>query len=197
MSRTFALLLAVVLLCTGCATLVTGSSQTITVSTDPVGATCTLKRDGKPLAVINPTPGSIPVGKASGPISVLCTKSGYEDAAGTLASQFQAMTFGNILFGGLIGIVVDAASGAATQYPDAVTITMIPEEFPSAEARDQYFDTMKQTLLRESAEVKERIGRICRPDNCASEVAAAEAGTQSKLAEIDQRRLSARVRGMN
>ena len=40
-----------------------------------------------------------------------------------MASEFQAMTFGNILFGGLIGVVVDAASGATHEYPPLVTIT--------------------------------------------------------------------------
>jgi hypothetical protein len=189
-----ALLLAAVALCSGCATLVKGSTQTITVNTEPAGAICTLARDGKTLAIINPTPGSIPVEKASGPISVLCRRSGFEDAAGTLASEFQSMTFGNILFGGLIGIVVDAASGAANQYPDAVTITMIPEGFATAEDRDRFFDAMKATLLSESAEVKERIGKLCRPEACAAELAAADAGMQAKLAEIEQRRVSAPVR---
>lgn len=105
------------------------------------------------------------------------------------------MTFGNILFGGLIGIVVDAASGATNQYPDAVTITMIPAAFATVEERDRFFDEMKATLLREAAEVRERIGKLCRPETCASELAAAEAGTQAKLAEMDQRRMHVPVRG--
>ena len=48
----------------GCATLTKGTSQTVTVNTDPTGATCTLTRDAKPLAVINPTPGSMPKSSA-------------------------------------------------------------------------------------------------------------------------------------
>lgn len=34
-----------------------------------------------------------------------------------MASEFQTMTFGIILFGGLIGIAVDAASGAMQSTP--------------------------------------------------------------------------------
>lgn len=185
---------AATMLTTGCATLTKGASQTITVNTDPTGATCTLSRDGKTVAVVNPTPGSIPVEKASGTISLICKKTGYHDSAGALASEFQAMTFGNILFGGLIGLAVDAASGAMNQYPDMVTLTLIPEEFPTAAARDAFFDGMKAVLSRESAEVKERISKVCRPDNCATELAAADAGTQAKMAEIEQKRLLARVR---
>jgi len=192
--RTCVVLAVIAFLGSGCATLTKGSSQTITVSTDPSGANCALSRDGKMVAVINPTPGSIPVEKSSGTISVLCKRAGYQDSAGVLASEFQAMTFGNILFGGLIGLAVDAASGAMNQYPEMVTITMVPEEFDSAEARDIFFGNMKSTLLRESAEVKERIAKLCKPENCEAELAAADAGTKSRLADIEQRRLLARVR---
>ena len=182
------------LACGGCATLTKGTTQTVTVNTDPSGAICTLSRDGKQIAVVNPTPGSIPVEKASAALSVICKKSSYQDSAGVLASEFQAMTFGNILFGGLIGVVVDAASGAMNKYPEMVTITMIPEEFPDAATRDRFFDDMKANLLREAAEVKDRIVKICRADSCESELAAADAGTKSKLEEIEKRRLSTRVR---
>jgi hypothetical protein len=185
----------VVTLCSGCATLTKGTSQTVTVTTDPAGATCTLTRDAKPLAVINPTPGSIPIEKGMGAIAVICRRAGYQDAAGTMTSEFQAMTFGNILFGGLIGVAIDAASGAMHEYPALVTITMIPEEFASEAERDAFFERMKATLLQESAEVKQRIGKQCREPNCANELAAAEAGTKSKLAEIDQQKALAKVRG--
>jgi hypothetical protein len=114
---------------------------------------CSLSREGKLVAVVNPTPGSIPVEKASGSISVICKKATYQDSAGLLASEFQSMT----LFGGIIGVAVDATSGAMNMYPGMVTITMIPEEFPSLAARDRFFDEMRATLLRETAEVTERI----------------------------------------
>jgi hypothetical protein len=45
-----------------------------------------------------------------------------QEAAGNLASEFQAMTFGNTLLGGIIDIAIDAASGAMHQYSDSVTI---------------------------------------------------------------------------
>ncbi len=48
---------AIPLVFSGCATLTKGSDQTITVTTDPSGATCTISREGKTVAVVNPTPG--------------------------------------------------------------------------------------------------------------------------------------------
>lgn len=185
----------VVMLTSGCATLTKGSTQTVTVDTDPSGAVCTLTRDAKPLAVVNPTPGSVPITKSSGAISVICKKDKYLDAAGTMTSEFQAVTFGNILFGGLIGIAVDAASGATHEYPAQVTITMIPAQFPTLTDRDTFFERMRQTLLKEAAEVKERIAKSCNGAQCDKELAAAEAGTKAKLAEIDQKQALANVAG--
>jgi len=178
----------------GCATLTKGSSQAITVNTDPSGAMCTMTRDAKPVAVVNSTPGSVPVEKARGTIAVLCQKQGYQDAAGALAAEFQPMTFGNILFGGIVGVVVDAASGAMNQYPESVTISLIPEEFASIDERDAFFDRMRASLEREAAEVKERISKMCRDYDCPRELSAADKATAVKLAEIEQKRALARVR---
>lgn len=205
MSRTMSAAAALVLM-SGCSTLTKGTSQTVTVNTDPPGAVCNLSRDAQPLAVINPTPGSASISKSSKPVSVLCTKASFMDASGTMSSEFQAMTFGNIIFGGLIGIAVDAASGATHEYPPIVTITLEPKEFGSATERDAFFERMKQTLQREAAEVRERVQKDCQRKSsaqpataatriCDTELAAVDAGTQTKLAEIEQRRLAAKVAG--
>jgi hypothetical protein len=42
----------------------------------------------------------------------------------SVSSSLKAMTFGNIIFGGLIGIGVDAATGAACQYPAVIPVMM-------------------------------------------------------------------------
>lgn len=193
--KAFAVLLAsgIVLLISGCATITKGTQQTITIATDPDGATCNLTRDAKPLAVVNPTPGSIPIEKAMGSISILCKKPGYLDADGALASEFQAWTFGNIILGGLIGVAVDAASGAMHEYPAMVTITLEPEMFATGLERDAFFDKLKANLQREVAEVRERTEKLCR-QNCESQFAEIDKGEKVKLAEIEQRRTQARVR---
>jgi hypothetical protein len=187
------LVMGFVLLLPGCATITKGSQQTITVATDPAGATCDLARDGKPLAVVNPTPGSIPIEKASGTIALSCRKAGYKVAAGSLASEFQAWTFGNIILGGVIGIVVDAASGAMHEYPSMVTITLEPDAFASTNERDAFFDKLVADLKREVAEVRERTEKLCR-DNCGQQMTQVEQGEKVKLAEIEQRRVQAVVR---
>jgi len=178
----------------GCATLTKGTVQAITVDTDPSGATCTLARDAKTLAVINPTPGTVPIDKAYSAIAVGCRRAGYQDANGTLTAEFQPVTLGNVLLGGIIGLVVDAASGAAGQYPASITLTMVPSEFASAEARDAYFDRMRGAVTKEMDALREQVAQQCPPlGNCDGKLEAARAETARKLAEIEQRRAASKV----
>ncbi len=44
-----------------------------------------------------------------------------------IPSGTEAMAAGNVVFGGLIGLGVDAASGAMNKYPDVVTVAMTPD----------------------------------------------------------------------
>jgi hypothetical protein len=104
------------------------------------------------------------------------------------------MTLGNILLGGVIGVVVDAASGAMMKYPESVTFTLIPKLFDSDAARDKFFGDMRDTFLGEYAEVVARIKAKCAPDACENDLKAAEAGRDSRLAEIEKRRLLAKVK---
>ena len=183
-----------VLAFSGCASIVKGTVQSITVNTDPTAADCMLSRDGQQINVVNPTPGTIQVGKAAGTISIACKKVGYQDSVGTLSSSFQAMTFGNIIFGGIIGVAVDAATGAMNEYPPMITITLVPEVFPSVLERDAFFDKMRLTLLQEADEVKDRVKNVCKND-CDAQLKAVDEGLAAKQGEIENRRSSAKVRG--
>jgi hypothetical protein len=178
----------------GCATVVSGTTQTIGVNSDPEGADCQFRRKGVLVGRVNPTPGTMQVGKDYESVSVMCTKEGFEDTTGVIGSEFQAMTLGNILLGGVIGVVVDAASGAMMKYPESVTFTLIPKMFDSEAARDKFFGDMRDTFLGEYAEVVARIKAKCAPDACENELKAAEAGRDSRLAEIEKRRLLAKVK---
>jgi hypothetical protein len=48
--------------------------------------------------------------------------------SGVIASNTEAMAAGNVVFGGLIGLGVDAATGAMNKYADQVTVAMIPDQ---------------------------------------------------------------------
>jgi hypothetical protein len=124
-------LAAIAPLC-ACATVVEGTSQSITINTEPQGAECHLNRKGKEIGAIAQTPGSVRIDKSGADITVTCTKDGYQETKVTSSSKFVGTTAGNIIAGGVIGIVVDAASGANYVYPDSVQVALAPAGAPVA-----------------------------------------------------------------
>ncbi|MEL6289004.1 MAG: hypothetical protein AAFQ42_05785 [Pseudomonadota bacterium] len=72
------------------------------------------------------TPGQVKVSKSSQNIQVACEKAGYQPAQVVLNSEFEAMTAGNLLVGGVIGLAVDAGTGAMNKYDGVVTVPLQP-----------------------------------------------------------------------
>lgn len=112
---------------TGCASIVSGTSQLMSVETisktgKVEGASCKLQNDKGVYYVV--TPGTVSVHRAYGDLSVTCEKAGVPTGLATIKSSTKGMMAGNILFGGFIGAGVDAASGAAYDYPVLLQIMM-------------------------------------------------------------------------
>ncbi|WP_373379641.1 hypothetical protein [Cupriavidus nantongensis] len=70
------------------------------------------------------TPGTATVSRAYGDLMVRCDKDGMETGQATVVSATKAMAFGNIIFGGAIGVAVDVSSGAAYDYPELIRVGM-------------------------------------------------------------------------
>jgi hypothetical protein len=119
--------LAALIITTGCASIVSGTSQIISVETvsdagKVDGASCKLENDKGVYFVT--TPGTVTVRRAYGDMKVKCEKAGLPTGVASVKSKTKAMMAGNILFGGIIGVGVDAASGAAYDYPVLFQINM-------------------------------------------------------------------------
>ncbi|MCZ8142383.1 MAG: hypothetical protein O9273_11960 [Acetobacteraceae bacterium] len=123
-----------------CATVTSGTDHTLLVESDPAGATCGLQRNGASIGAVNPTPGAVRISKSRHDIRVNCEKADHEATSRTVTAGFQAMTLGNVLIGGVIGLAADLASGAAITYPDSVKVVLWPRSFPTAAARDAFFE---------------------------------------------------------
>ncbi len=95
------------------------------VNTNPPAATCTLSRNGEPVATISPTPGSAYIEKTKYDIIISCKKPGYETATYLNHSGAAGATFGNIVLGGGIGWAVDSATGSDNMYDTPVNITLV------------------------------------------------------------------------
>jgi hypothetical protein len=112
---------------TGCASIVSGTNQIVSVETlqsagKVVGASCKLENDKGVWYVT--TPGTVTVHRAYGDMMVKCEKDGFGPGVATVKSSTKGMLAGNLLFGGPIGAGVDAASGAAYDYPNLFQIMM-------------------------------------------------------------------------
>src|SRR5262245_3399724 len=172
----------------GCASIVEGTDQSVTVQTTPSGASCELKRDGSVIGVINPTPGTVTVDKSKDDIAVICKKEGYQDTSGAFSSDRQGMTFGNILFGGLIGVAVDASSGAMHEYPASVSIAMAPNSFPNTLERDKFFDQRADSIRKDAEAAIAKVRQDCKSSQqktCDEAVGKIETARDSQLADVE------------
>jgi TonB family protein len=88
------------------------------------GANCVLSGYEGQWAVV--TPGVVRVHKSKEDIAIHCNKTGWQDASATIPSNFQGWTLGNLVLGGLVGVGIDAASGAINQYPHEFNVPMTP-----------------------------------------------------------------------
>ncbi|HEX3943809.1 MAG TPA: hypothetical protein VHW69_06965 [Rhizomicrobium sp.] len=110
----------------GCATVIEGTTQSVSVNTTPVtGAACTLTNSQGTWYVSSP--GSVVVHKTKTDLGVTCQKGGYEPGHVVAISHFGATTAANVLggVGGVVvGGVVDAASGANYSYDNPITVPL-------------------------------------------------------------------------
>ncbi|MEW5943097.1 MAG: hypothetical protein AB1710_04485 [Pseudomonadota bacterium] len=111
----------------GCASIVSGHNQPLSVESrmkgaQVTGANCKLSNDKGTWYVT--TPGSTVVNRSFNDLTIRCEKDGITPGALAVKSTTKGMAFGNILFGGVIGAGVDMASGAAYDYPSLITIEM-------------------------------------------------------------------------
>ena len=107
----------------GCATIIEGTTQPVSVNTTPQdGAKCTLTNSEGTWYLT--TPGSTTVHKTRHDLTVACTKDGFAGGQTVAKSHMGAATAGNVLAGGLIGMGVDAASGADYYYNSPITVDL-------------------------------------------------------------------------
>lgn len=130
-------LVASSVLLSGCASIVKGSTASIAIASPPVtGATCTLSSGQGSWSVM--TPGAVSVERSKEDIQIRCVKDGYQDGIAVIPSNFEGWTVGNLIFGGIIGVGVDAATGAMNDYPNSFQVPMLKAEpAPPAKPSDK------------------------------------------------------------
>jgi hypothetical protein len=119
---------AIALPCFGCASVTRGTTENISIATTPAGATAEISGLEIPTACVTPC---VVQAKRNADITVTINKPGYEaevipltkEVPGSGAAGFA----GNLLAGGLVGMGVDAVTGAAQDHkPNPVIVTLKP-----------------------------------------------------------------------
>jgi hypothetical protein len=180
-----------------CATVVAGTTQDLAIDTEPSGASCDLKRGAALMATVPSTPAKVNVSRARSvdAIHLTCRKEGVGAAAATLASRFNGATVGNVIAGGLIGVLVDAASGANYDYPSRTLLVLVPPSFDSEAARDAYFTTAVQSIRDKAARDVKAVNDECRSsalaEACRLDIKSIEEARDKTLAHLESRRSAA------
>lgn len=126
--------LTVAVLLVSCGTIIHGTSQDVGISSSPTGAKVTIdnKEYGK-----TPTTATL---KRKDHHVVKIELEGYQVYETNLTRKVSGWIAGNILFGGIIGLAVDAISGGMYKLtPDQIESTLNKEEMSINGKRDHLF----------------------------------------------------------
>ena len=106
----------------GCSTIVSDKTATIAVQAPncPQGTVCTFSHKKGSWSVQPPATLTIP--KSDDTLHILCKTPRGKTITHSAASQFGGMFWGNLLFGGGIGMIADANTDAHREYPTSISI---------------------------------------------------------------------------
>jgi hypothetical protein len=107
-----ATLVAAIVVTGGCATIMKGKNQTVSITSNVDAAEIFL--DGQRIGV-TPFVGLVPKNKSM----LMVQKTGYQAANVALSKTLEPAFWGNIIIGGTLGSLTDFATGAAYQYAPA------------------------------------------------------------------------------
>jgi len=129
--------LPVIALLVGCASILSDNVYPVNIASNPDGAYFTVTNRSGAEVRSGTTPQVIELKASSGyfkkeSYDIVISKDGYQDYSYTLTSTVDGWYWGNILIGGLIGmLIVDPATGAMYKLPEDVDATLV-----SAAAQD-------------------------------------------------------------
>ncbi|MCW7540105.1 hypothetical protein OOT46_19915 [Aquabacterium sp. A7-Y] len=121
---------AAALILSGCASIFAGSTQAVTIASEPAGASFVVTNRAGVQVHNGTTPATLTLSRGAGYFKsesyiVRVQKDGYEAKELTLTGSVNGWYFGNILIGGLIGMLaIDPVTGAMYSLPSSVSATL-------------------------------------------------------------------------
>lgn len=157
-------IVAVILLCFGCASIVSKSSWPVTINSNPSGATVNVKNKHGIAIHTATTPATIVLESGDGYFSsanysFYFEKDGYSTSMASLSGNMNGWYIGNLLFGGVIGfLVVDPLTGAMYKLDNAVYGNLIQN--PTAPKVDVQTNITTNTVAPKNGDVVEQLKKL-------------------------------------
>jgi hypothetical protein len=113
---------------TGCASITGTTNQSVSVQTrtqtgsEVASANCEMSNNKGKWYVT--TPGSVMIQRSNDDLQAICRKDTYEPGHAAVVSATKGSMFGNIIFGGGIGAIIDHNNGSAYEYPNFIQVVM-------------------------------------------------------------------------
>ncbi|HUA52403.1 MAG TPA: hypothetical protein VMB81_09575 [Candidatus Sulfotelmatobacter sp.] len=104
----------------GCAAVLTGTADSVTVNSEPTGAECHVDRMSQPIAVIKSTPETVRIVRSSYPVEITCSKEGLAGAL-TVTPGVNPYTYLDLLGGG-VPYLADSLTDADRDLPESVLV---------------------------------------------------------------------------
>jgi len=166
-----------VLICTGCASIVSKSQYPVTIQSNPSGATVVVKNKHGAAIQRATTPATVFLSAKSGffspeKYSIEFKKPGCNSCTTALSANLDPWYFGNIIFGGLIGaVIVDPATGAMWKLDKTVIAdlskqtALLNNEAKMAEFSEQIATKLQQFKGLKNAGFEEQQNTLVKNSN--------------------------------
>lgn len=107
-----------------CATIVNGTKQDVSISSDPPKASIKVMGPGGQEAYTGVTPATVKL-RRKNEYDVFITLEGYKEEKVHINKEFNAWFLGNLICGGIIGIIIDATNGAMNKLePGVINVSL-------------------------------------------------------------------------
>lgn len=118
-----------------CATIIKGTSQDISINSSPTKASVVIKTTGGVETFTGTTPTTAKLSKKKEYV-VTISLEGYKETTVQITQSFEAWTIGNILCGGVLGLVIDAVDGAMWKLePEQIMVSLVTASNEGGESR--------------------------------------------------------------
>jgi PEGA domain len=151
----------------GCATMMAGGPDRLPVSTNPAGATVFVDN-----AQVGQTPLMVTLYRAKPKAEIRLELPGFPPVIITREKSFNGWVLGNLLFGGLLGLMIDAANDNTSKFDDApIAVGFGGNPPPGPESDPRIFECRKEREreimeARQLTDKRERLEALRRVRSC-------------------------------